>query len=151
MEKVMSFVEKYEIELEHGGPVLLVKRLTNTAHTPKRATKGSIGYDLYCDERVELAPGIWGIVKTGIAISIPEGCYGRIAPRSSLGLHGIYVVGGVINPDYREELLVTMVNNDQNTVHVIESGIKIAQLILEKANTPPVVVVETLDKTNYKQ
>jgi dUTP pyrophosphatase len=42
------------------------------------------------------------LVPTGIAMAIPSGCYGRIAPRSGLAVkYGIHVGAGVIDPDYR--------------------------------------------------
>ena len=52
----------------------------------------------------ETAHGCRGsaLVSTGIALAIPKGCYGRVAPRSGLALkNSIHVGAGVIDPDYR--------------------------------------------------
>ena len=61
---------------------LLIKRLTDNAILPTRASPGSVGYDLYSTIDMYIPPMERGIVNTGIAATIPLGVYGRIAPRS---------------------------------------------------------------------
>ena len=60
---------------------LLIKKLSERAITPTRASPGSVGYDLYSTESMSIGPRERGIVSTGIAATIPMGVYGRIAPR----------------------------------------------------------------------
>lgn len=78
--------------------VLRVKRLREDAVIPKRADEGSAGYDLNCLESFEIAPNERKTIPIGIAIEIPDiGLYGRIAPRSSLALLGIQILGGIVD------------------------------------------------------
>jgi len=87
------------------------------------------------------------IVNTGIAIVIPKNCYGRIAPRSSLAVkHGIQVGAGVIDPDYTGEVKVVLFNQGQDDFK-ISVGDRIAQLVLERCETPDVREVLTIDET----
>ena len=61
-----------------------IKKLTNTAIIPTRATQGSAGYDLYADiaEPVIIAPGETKKIGTGVAITPPDGTFGAIFSRS---------------------------------------------------------------------
>jgi len=71
-------------------------------------------------------------VETNIKVSLPRGCYGRIAPRSGLALHhGIDVGGGVIDPDYEGTIGVILFNHSDRDF-VVNKGDRIAQLIPEK-------------------
>ena len=80
---------------------LRVKRLDDTAILPRRATGGAVGYDLYCHEDVSIPQGHRHLVATGVAIVLPRGTYGRVAPRSGFAVkHGIQVGAGVIDPDF---------------------------------------------------
>jgi dUTP pyrophosphatase len=55
-------------------------KLSPSALEPKRATEGSIGYDLSSDEVRVVMPNSRALISTGISVALPEGCYGRIAP-----------------------------------------------------------------------
>ena len=69
---------------------------------PTRSTPDSIGYDLFSSTNTSIPPNSRKSVGLGFSIAIPQGLYGRIAPRSGLALnHNIDVAGGVIDPDYR--------------------------------------------------
>ena len=65
------------------------------------------------------------MVSTCISLKPPEGCYTRIAPRSGLSVKGIDIGAGVIDPDYRGELKVLMINNS-GSVFPVEKGTRIA-------------------------
>lgn len=82
------------------------------------------------------------MVATDISIAVPDGYYGRVAPRSGLALkHFIDVGAGVIDADYRGPLGIILFNfADQE--FAIKKGDRIAQLILEKIDTPDVVQVD---------
>jgi dUTP pyrophosphatase len=127
---------------------LRVKLLNETARLPCRGSDQAAGYDLYATEGCAILPGRRAVVPTGISIGLPEGTYGRIAPRSGLAVkHGIQVGAGVVDPDYTGEIKVVLFNHDRNT-YVIRPGYRIAQLILEQCVTPDVVEVNDLCETD---
>ena len=87
---------------------LKVKRLSERATLPRRATAGSAGYDLCSAEDTSIPAGTRKVVKTDLAVSIPARHYGRIAPRSGLAMkQGINVGAGVIDSDYRGKVATT--------------------------------------------
>jgi dUTP pyrophosphatase len=141
---------------------LRVRRLSPTAALPVRASAEAAGYDISAclvDERggsrgsftenatITLAPGARAHVPTGLAFTVPVGTYGRIGPRSGLALrHGIDTLAGIIDRDYTDEVGVILVNLGQEPF-VIRHGMRIAQLVVERIETPQVVEVERLDDT----
>jgi dUTP pyrophosphatase len=113
--------------------LIKVKRLQNGAHLPAHATDWSAGADLRCAEAFTLRPGERRLVPTGLAIEIPPGYYGRVAPRSGLAVrHGIDTLAGIIDSDYRGELKVALINFGDQPVS-FEAGDRVAQLIIERA------------------
>lgn len=128
--------------------MLFVKLEGQNAKAPKRGSTGSAGYDLYANVQMEIAPQNWGVVSTGVRVMIPEGHYGRIASRSSLAIKfGIMVGGGVIDQDYRGEVMVLLYNSGL-LPFLIDVGDRVAQLILEKITISEVQVVESLTTTS---
>ncbi len=114
-------------------PPIKVKRIQENARLPQRATPLAAGADLYSAEAFTLKPGERILVSTGLAVEIPAGFYGRVAPRSGLAVkQGIDTLAGVIDADYRGELKVLLVNLGQETVS-FDAGERIAQLIIEQA------------------
>ena len=97
---------------------LLIKKLVAHAVAPMRATEGSAGYDLSSAVDAVIPPNGRLAVSTGIAVGVPEGTYGRIAPRSGLAYKfGIDVFAGVIDADYRNEVKAILYNSgDQSFV-----------------------------------
>ena len=127
---------------------LLFKRLHPEARLPTRGSAGAAGLDLYAAERVTLAPGSRAAVRTGLAVAIPAGFYGRVAPRSGLAVrHGIDVLAGVIDSDYRGEILCALVNHGREPFE-IEPGARIAQLVVEAIATPDPAWAEDLEETD---
>lgn len=114
---------------------LLFKRLDgNKNDLPSRGSESAAGMDLraFGDHRIE--PGQRILVKTGWAVSLPDGHYGRVAPRSGLAYkHGIDVLAGVIDVDYRGDIGVILLNTSDQSF-VVETGDRIAQLIIEKCS-----------------
>ena len=128
---------------------LKVKKLTDNARVPSRATPGSVGYDLYSTEDYVVLPGNRVVVNTGIQIGLPEGTYGRVAPKSGHSVtHGISVGAGVIDRDYTGEVKVVLFNHDRAKNFVIRAGYRIAQLIVEKIETPEIEEVIEIDETS---
>ena len=123
-----------------------VKLNYEDAQAPTRGSDEAAGYDLYVYESGLLMPNETRLFDTGISIRVPEGTYGRIAPRSSISKRSILVNAGVIDRDYTGPVKV-MLHNLSNDNFVIEKGNRIAQLILEKISTPEVELVDELDDT----
>lgn len=87
------------------------------------------------------------IVKTDIQVELPEGCYGRIAPRSGLAAKNFIDIGaGVVDEDYRGNLGVVMFNH-ADTAFQVAKGDRIAQLICERIFYPVMEEVKTLSDT----
>ena len=130
-------------ETDHLG----IRRLKEEAKIPKRMTEGAAGYDLSSCERTVVPP--WGkaLIRTGIALRLPNGTYGRIAPRSGLALkHSIAVGAGVIDQDYSGEVGVILFNHSGQDF-TVNKGDRIAQLILEEIKTPEVVELFSMEDT----
>ena len=110
-----------------------VRRLRDDATLPSQAYEGDAGLDLAACEAFTLAPGERAVVSTGIAVEIPEGYAGFVQPRSGLAArHGIGLVNspGLIDPGYRGEIKVVLVNTDRREPFAIEPGMRIAQLVI---------------------
>ena len=121
---------------------------TPNATIPTRGSAGSIGLDLYSNMATRIYSGCRRLVSTGIAVAIPTGYYGRVAPRSGLALkHGIDILAGVVDSDYRGELFVLMHNTDTNGPYYVQPGDRIAQLILERADVLPIQIVTDLEES----
>lgn len=124
-----------------------VKRLTPNAILPVRGSDHAAGYDI-CSSVNCIVPS-WNkaLISTGLAISIPDGYYARVASRSGLSVKNDIEVGaGVIDSDYRGELKVVL-RNLSGIGFLAKAGDRIAQLIIEKIITPPVTEVDELTNT----
>jgi len=122
-------------------------RLSDEAVLPTRAHQGDAGLDLYAAEPAHLGPGERWSVPTGVAVEIPEGHAGLVLPRSGLAReHGIALVNspGLIDSGYRGEIKVVLLNTDPAQVFRVESGDRIAQLVVVEIATPEPVEVEEL-------
>ena len=128
--------------------MLRIQKIHPDAIIPKRATHHSAGYDVYSIEELVIPPGGQAIIPTGLSIAVPEGTYGRIAPRSGLAVkHAIGVGAGVIDRDYRGEVKVVLFNHHPSKYFLVHTGDRIAQLILECIHCPDVVECDALDAT----
>lgn len=106
---------------------------------PVKGTAGSAGFDLTSVETVTILPGERRMVSTGLSITCPPGCYGRIAPRSGLALkHGIDVLAGVIDPDYTG-IVQAILYNTSDTPFTVETGMRMCQLIYERYQDFPAI------------
>jgi dUTP pyrophosphatase len=112
---------------------LPVVRLREEATLPEQAYAGDAGFDLSTCERIVLDPGERALVPTGLAVAIPEGYAGFVQPRSGLAArHGIAVVNspGLIDPGYRGEIRIVLLNTDRERTFVAEPGDRVAQLVV---------------------
>jgi len=127
--------------------VLRFKQLDPRAVLPKRGSALAAGLDVCSIEDVELQPKQRAMVRTGLAVAIPPGFYGRVAPRSGLAAkNGLDVLAGVIDSDYRGEICCILYNTGDEVIE-LASGSKICQLIIEQIITPGATWVADLDET----
>jgi dUTP diphosphatase len=129
---------------------LRVRRLEPEAVLPRRAHPGDAGYDLCAVEAVTLGPGERAMVRTGVAVELPEGHAGWVVPRSGLAArHGIALVNapGLIDAGYRGEVRVLLLNTDREAAFEVRPGERIAQLVVAAVAAPEVVEVDDLAPT----
>jgi dUTP pyrophosphatase len=118
---------------------------------PRYQTEGAVGMDLCAavPEPVTMAPGERRLIPTGYAVAIPTGYEGQVRPRSGLALrHGVTVLNapGTIDPDYRGELSVLLVNLGQEAF-VVGRGDRVAQLVICPVARGELIDVTALDAT----
>jgi dUTP pyrophosphatase len=125
---------------------LPVKRLRPAARLPERAYPGDAAFDLHAAVELVIAPQERAVVATGIALGLPPGVAALTLPRSGLAArHGVTIVNapGLIDPGYRGEIQVVLLNTDRHEPFVVRHGDRIAQLLL--VDLLEVVLVETAD------
>ena len=87
------------------------------------------------------------LVRTGIAIGLPKGTYGRLAARSRMASkNGIAVGGGVIDADYTGEVKVILRNHGKED-YQFKADDRIPQLIVEKVQLDEAMEVNELNET----
>ena len=124
---------------------LQVKLLRGNAVLPARGSAGAVGYDLCAANNCVIPSRGKGTVETGLAVSLPPGTYSRITPRSGLAIRNSINVGaGVVDLDYWGEIKVLLFNHSAEDF-AVQVGDRIAQLILERIETPQVKKVAALD------
>jgi dUTP pyrophosphatase len=114
---------------------VLITRLDPAVPLPGYARRGDAGADLCAAEDIDLAPGERAVVRTGIAIALPEGYAGFVHPRSGLAArHGITLVNapGTIDAGYRGEIKVILLNTDLAKAVSLRRGDRIAQLVVQR-------------------
>ena len=128
-----------------------IKKLSENAVIPTYGSEFSAGADLYAclEEAVMIKPGETYLVKTGLAMEIPEGFAGLIYARSGLaskkGLAPANKVG-VVDADYRGEIMVAL-HNHSNVEASVEPGERIAQMVIAPFLKAEYNVVEELSDT----
>ncbi|WP_040195540.1 dUTP diphosphatase [Candidatus Soleaferrea massiliensis] len=135
---------------------VLIRKLTGKAVLPVKATSGSAGYDLSAaiDEPVTIQPGEIRKISTGLAIQLPgDDLVAMIYARSGLSVkHGITLPNcvGVIDSDYRGELLVALINLSKEP-YTIQPSERIAQLLVMPLAPVELMEAETLDETRRSE
>lgn len=128
-----------------------IKKLNDKAILPTYGSTYSAGADLYAcmDETVTIQPGETVLVKTGLAMAIPEGYAGLIYARSGLatkkGLAPANKVG-VVDADYRGEVMVPLHNHSRMAVDVAH-GERIAQMVITPFLTAEYMLTDELNET----
>jgi dUTP pyrophosphatase len=126
---------------------LRFKQLDPRAVLPKRGSASAAGLDVCSIEEINLGPKQRVMARTGFAVAIAQGFYGRVAPRSGLAAkNGLDVLAGVIDSDYRGEVCCLLYNTGDETIS-LPAGSKICQLIVEQIITPEAEWATDLDET----
>ena len=121
-----------------------IQLLREGARVPSLQTEEAAGFDLYAAEERVVLTHARVLVPLGFAAVIPSGCAAFIWDRSGLAAkHGITVLGGVIDADYRGEWHVVLLNTGLADV-VIGKGERVAQMVVQHIVRPALVSVEAL-------
>lgn len=142
---------------------LKIKRLTQTAKLPEKASPTEAGFDVFADETVTIHNGETVAISTGIAIEIPEGYYGRLKARNGLTLnYDLRVQEVTIDSSYRGEVkiiaeikdydkeidLFGWVTSSKTDEYTVGKGKKIAQLIIQPLPQFEIVEVDELSQSD---
>jgi dUTP pyrophosphatase len=129
------------------------KKLHPDAVAPKYYSEGAAAFDLHPliteGDVIRVGPHSQKIIKTGIAFATPEGFELRISPRSGQSAKeqiSIRNSPGIIDSDYRGEIMVIFVNN-KDTTHIITKDQRVCQVKLSKAYHADFEEVDDLDET----
>ena len=125
---------------------LPIRRLEAAAILPTRAHPHDAGLDLYALEDSTVPAGEGRLLRTGVAVAVPEGHVGLVCDRSSLAKRGLKTAGGVIDAGYRGELGVMVWNLSREAQHV-KTGERCAQLLIIPIATPAPVESADLGAT----
>jgi dUTP pyrophosphatase len=110
-----------------------VFKITDTAKLPTK-DEGNMCYDLYAniDHEIMVHSGEVTRIPTGIKIALPFGYHASIRSRSGLAAkHGVQILGGQIDGNYRGEWIVLMTTEPNMPLLVIKPGDRIAQFKIE--------------------
>jgi len=135
---------------------LPIKRLSDTATLPTKNHATDAGWDLYASQDASIMAGNRYMIRTDIAMMIPDGYVGLIWPRSGLASkHGADILGGVIDAGYRGEISVCLLNTASKDEHQywrnsieIKAGERIAQIVIQEIPKFELVEVEDLSSSN---
>jgi len=124
------------------------KKLSPDAIVPTRKFKDDAGLDIYSLETVYIDTHSQAVLRTGIALAgAPESCVIQVWSKSGLDARlGLHVGAGIIDPNYRGEILVLLKNMTRHSVG-ISKGDAIAQLVIVPCMRPDVEIVETIEAT----
>ena len=138
--------------MDEKAITIKVKRLDgNHLPLPTYISEGASGLDIRASLKkpVVLKPGDIALIPTGLALSIPQGFEAQIRPRSGLALHhGIGMVNapGTIDSDYRGEVGIILINWGKESF-TVQSGDRIAQMVVARTHRAKFVLTEALDDT----
>jgi dUTP pyrophosphatase len=123
------------------------QRLDPAVSLPRRARQGDAGLDLASNAEAKVRPGERALIPTGLAVAIPEGHAGLVLPRSGLASRqGLTLANapGLIDPGYRGEVTIAVVNLDPLEPVEIRKGDRIAQLLVVPFSEVEAVEVDEL-------
>lgn len=123
-----------------------VKLLHEDAKVPTRGSTEAAGLDLHSIRDYNVYPGAVERIHTGVSLALPPGYVGLIWPRSGLAIQGIDTMAGVIDSDYRGEIIVLLINHSMTPVR-INKGDRMAQMIVQQHAQLPLQTVDVLSGT----
>jgi len=109
-----------------------IKKLDESANTPKYAHKGDSGFDLASTELYTIAPGETKLISTGLSFEIPEGYEMQVRPRSGMSAKSKFRVAnspGTVDSNFRGEVKIIAENIGHRPIF-IEKGDRIAQGVI---------------------
>ena len=130
-------------------PVLetFFQKLSRKVISPRQATPGSVGYDIFTPIDFIIQPNQQKLIFTDLALAPPDGYYAQLMSKSGLMVtYELEVKAGVIDPNYIGNIGVVL-KNHSNKVIERTKGEPIAQILFIKIATPSLVQVPTLTKT----
>lgn len=131
----------------NSGVILKIKPIAVGAEIPCYNYESDVGFDLRANETVKLFPEEQKAVKTGLVFEIPEGHVGLIRDRAGIVQKmGIHTTAGTFDPGFRGEVSIILVNLSEETQY-IETGMRIAQMIIIPVIKPKIIEVEELSET----
>ena len=145
-------IDAIEAEI-NPNRIVKFKKLHPDAVPPKYYSDGAVAFDMHPliteGEVIRVPPHTQKIIPTGIAFSIPDGFELRVSPRSGQSAKeqiSIRNSPGIIDSDYRGELMVIFVNNKE-TYHIITKDQRVCQVKLSRAYHANFIEVDDLDET----
>lgn len=129
-----------------------IKKLHEKAVVPHYATVGSAGLDLTVisdNDTIVIPYKSTMLCRTGLSFEIPKGYVGLIYIRSSVGSKLDLVLSnqvGVIDSDYRGEVMLPL-RNLGRSARVINSGTRIAQMVITPINQVDIEITDELSET----
>lgn len=108
---------------------------SSSACIPRRATPEAAGFDLFASEDSIIAGESVSVIKTGVGVRFPAGCYGCITGRSSNYLRGYRVEQGTIDRDYEGGLGIMMSNQTTDPLYIFKGSV-CAQLVCLRYSAP---------------
>lgn len=136
------------VDILHVKMILKIKKIYEDSIIPRYAHNYDAGLDLYSYESYLLKPLERITVKTGISMEIPQGYFGSIRDRSGLASKkGVHTLAGVVDSNYRGEIGIVIINLGNENLE-INKGDKIAQILIQKVETPEIEEVNELNKSN---
>ena len=112
-----------------------VRRLDSDVPLPAYAHPGDAGCDLVTTEDADVAPGERVVLRTGLALALPDGYAAFVHPRSGLAAHhGVSLVNapGTVDAGYRGEVQVIVINHDPREVLRLRRLDRVAQLVVQR-------------------
>ena len=140
-------MKKEKIGEDNSRVILKIKPIALGAEIPCYNYESDVGFDLRANETVKLFPGEQKAVKTGLIFEIPEGHVGLIRDRAGIVQKmGVHTTAGTFDHGFRGEVSIMLVNLSEETQY-IETGMRIAQMIIIPVIKPKIIEVEELSET----
>ena len=125
-----------------------IKKLHSDAKVPSYAHEGDAGMDVYSNEDLIIGAGKRVLVSTGISTEFPVGYVALVWDKSGIAVKGgVTKMAGVIDAGYRGEWKIALLNTSEED-YEIKKGEKIAQVLLQKVESPEIEIVEDVENSS---